>query len=734
MANVNGTEINLLPTAGMRAEAERYRAWKADGEPGGTDVAAARASQILSGDELSPDTVITMRAWFARHEVDKQGEGFSPGEDGYPSPGRVAWAAWGGDPGQTWSNSKGAAIENAREDRGVVHSLMPDTAAPMEQRDLNREPLRRVASFDASAIGEESRSLEFSFSSEAPVARWFGDEVLSHDSESVDLTRLNDGAPLLWNHNPDQVLGVVERGWIDGEKRRGMVAVRFSRSAFAEEKLADIRDGILRNVSVGYSINDADQTRDGSIVATSWQPHEVSVVSVPADVSVGIGRQLETTIAAPAADQTQPPIESMEPTIDIEAVKAQAAADERSRVSSITGLCRTHAADDLAQGLIERGATESDAMKEVLAAIGKRASQPAAPKAAAAQPIASGGSADIGLSDKEARSYSFLRAIRAQAFPNDRSAYEAAGFEREVSAAVEQQMGVSARGYLISNEVLQRDLTVGTASAAGDLVFTDARPGSFIELLRNRLALNSLGVTMLSGLNGPVAIPAQSGAGTAYWVAEKGALTESNPTVNQVNMTPKTLGAYTEFSRRLLLQSSIDVETMVRNELATVIALEIDRAALYGLGNTNQPQGLKLITGINTKDFNAAAPTYAELVEMETLIAADNADIGAISYVTNSTIYGGFKTTEKASSTAQFVLEPGGTVNGYNVVRSNQVASGDVFLGVWNQMIMGMWGALDLQVNPYALDTSGGVRVTALQDVDVAVRHPEAFTRGNNTL
>jgi HK97 family phage major capsid protein len=732
MANVNGTDINLMPTAGMRTEAERYRAWKADGEPGGTDVAAARASQILSGDELSPDTVITMRAWFARHEVDKQGEGFSPGEDGYPSPGRVAWAAWGGDPGQTWSNSKGAAIENAREDRAVVHSLMPDTALPVQHRDLNREPLRRVASFDASAIGEESRSLEFSFSSEAPVARWFGDEVLSHDSESVDLTRLNDGAPLLWNHNPDQVLGVVERGWIDGEKRRGMVAVRFSRSAFAEEKLADIRDGILRNVSVGYSINDADQTRDGSIVATSWQPHEVSVVSVPADVSVGIGRQLDATTAAPAADQTQPPIESMEPTIDIEAVKAQAAADERSRVSSITGLCRTHAADDLAQGLIERGATESDAMKEVLAAIGKRASQPAAPKAA--QPIASGGSADIGLSDKESRSYSFLRAIRAQAFPNDRSAYEAAGFEREVSAAVEQQMGVSARGYLISNEVLQRDLTVGTASAAGDLVFTDARPGSFIELLRNRLALNSLGVTMLSGLNGPVAFPAQTGAATGYWVAEKGAPTESNPTVNQVNMTPKTLGAYTEFSRRLLLQSSVDVETMVRNELASVIALEIDRAALYGLGNTNQPQGLKLITGINTEDFAAAAPTYAELVSMESKIAADNADIGAISYITNSTIYGGFKTTEKASSTAQFVLEPGGTVNGYNVVRSNQVASGDVFLGVWNQMIMGMWGALDLQVNPYALDTSGGVRVTALQDVDVAVRHPEAFTRGNNTL
>jgi HK97 family phage major capsid protein len=303
-----------------------------------------------------------------------------------------------------------------------------------------------------------------------------------------------------------------------------------------------------------------------------------------------------------------------------------------------------------------------------------------------------------------------------------------------VSRAVEKRLGVSARGYLVSNEVLQRDLTVGTAASAGDLVFTDARPGSFIELLRNRLALNTLGVTMLTGLNGPVAIPRQTAGATAYWVAEKGAPSESNPQVDQVNMTPKTLGAYTEFSRRLLLQSSIDVETMVRNELATVIALEIDRAALYGTGTSSQPQGLKFVTGINTENFGAASPTYAELVAMETSINADNADIGAMSYLTNSTRYGAFKTTSKIGSEAQFVLEPGGTVNGYPVVRSNQVASGDVFFGVWNQMLMGMWGALDLQVNPYALDTSGGVRVVALQDVDVAVRHPESFTRGNDTL
>jgi HK97 family phage major capsid protein/HK97 family phage prohead protease len=599
------------------------------------------------------------------------------------------------------------------------------------QRELAGKELTRFepAQFNAQ---EDERTVEFSFSSETPVKRWFGNEVLSHDSSAVDLGRMNDGAPVLFNHDPDRVIGVVERAWVDGEKRRARALVRFSRNSFAEEVLADVRDGVLRNISVGYSIDTAEERND-NIVITRWQPHEVSVVSVPADPSVGIGRSLPAQAAAPVATTPVPSPSDMEDnTPNLDEVRAQAAADERARVASITALCREHNVD-IAQTLIERGASKEDSMVQILEEISKRAKQPATPAAPKAQPVGTV-SADIGLTEKESRSFSFVRAIRAMAYPNDRGAYEDAAFEREVSAAVEQRMGATARGMLVPDEVLRRDLTVGTGSAAGDLVFTDARPGSFIELLRNRLALTDLGVTMLTGLNGPVAIPRQTGAPTAYWVAEKGAPTESNPTVDQVNLTPKTLGAYTEFSRKLVLQSSLDVEQMVRNELAKVIALEIDRAALYGLGNTNQPQGLKLVTGINTEDFGAAGPTYAELVSMESKVNADNADIGAMAYVTNSTTFGGFKTTEKAANTAQFVLEPGGTVNGYPVVRSNQVASGDVFFGVWSQMLMGMWGALDLQVNPYALDTSGGVRVTALQDVDIAVRHPEAFTRGNNTL
>jgi HK97 family phage major capsid protein len=836
MANVNGTDINLMPTSGMREEAQRYRDWKADGEAGGTEVAARRAGQILSGDELSPDTVITMAAWFARHEVDKQGQGFSPGEDGYPSAGRVAWAAWGGDPGQTWATAKAETIKRAQERSGAgtearpypnehaarlvdpdrferfrrengaggagidfIYGLITDQRTELqairfdaarftvaearnwlaeheyepilfepatdsmegrsedqevELRELNQQPLYRSAVVaEVARAAEDPDVVEFTFSSEQPVERYFGMEVLSHSPEAMNMERLNSGAaPWLWNHNPEVVLGVVERAWM-GDDRRGRVRTRWSpntRTEGSEEykRRQDWESGTIRNVSFMYSIDEPLDTtsRDGFAVVTRFTPMEVSAVSIPADHTVGQGRKAghnsstspPDAAAAPVAPSTHNITTTMDPsTIDMEAVRAQAAADERTRVASITSLCREHKADDLAQGLIESGASEADAMRSVLGEIAKRpAAQPATPVAPArsAQPIASGGSADIGLTEKESRQFSFVRAIRAQMMPGDRAAYEAAAFEREVSEATAQRMGITPRGILAPNDVLSRDLTVGTASGAGDLVFTDARPGSFIELLRNRLALNTLGVTMLTGLQGPVAIPRQTGAATAYWVAEGGDPTESQPSVDQVSLVAKTLGAYTEFSRRLMLQSSIDVEQMVRNELATVIALEIDRAALYGTGSSSQPEGLKFVTGINTEDFANNAPTYAEIVSMETKVAADNADIGAMSYITNSTIYGGFKTTEKASGTAQFILEPGGTVNGYNAVRSNQVASGDVFFGVWNQMIMGMWGALDIQVNPYALDKSGSVRVTALQDVDVAVRHAESFCRGNNTL
>jgi HK97 family phage prohead protease len=157
--------------------------------------------------------------------------------------------------------------------------------------------------------------------------------------KAADLSRLNDGAPLLFNHNPDRVIGVVERAYIDGKKRRGYARVRFSRNDFAQEILRDVKDGVLKNVSFGYSIDKMEERGSGDFVATSWAPYEVSVVSVPADPGVGIGRSLEPeTEAAPAAP-TPDPIPSMENTTpDLAVVRAEAAEAERARIADITSL------------------------------------------------------------------------------------------------------------------------------------------------------------------------------------------------------------------------------------------------------------------------------------------------------------------------------------------------------------------------------------------------------------
>ena len=568
----------------------------------------------------------------------------------------------------------------------------------------------------------EDRTYEFPFSSEHPVARYFGNEVLSHDASAADLSRLNDGAPLLFNHDVDRVIGVVEAARIDDKARRGYARVRFSKNEFAQEILADVKDGILRNVSFGYSIDKMEERGGGDYVATAWSPYEISMVSIPADKTVGIGRSLLLTDTAAPAAPTPEPLPNMESaTPDLAVVRAEAAEAERSRISSINSLCTKHGMADLGQQLVESGRSIDEARAAVLDKINTYQ-----------EPVTMS-VADIGMSEKESRSFSFLRAINYLANPTDRAARESAAFEIEASDAAAAKLGRQSRGITIPQDVLRRDLSVGTASAGGNLVATDLDAGSFIDLLRNASALDQAGATVLTGLVGNVAIPRQSGAATAYWVAESGAPTESQQTVDQVSLTPRTVAAFTDYSRRLMLQSSIDVENMVRNDLARVLALKIDVAGLYGTGNSSEPLGLKLTTGVGTEDFAANTPTFAEVVALESDVAGANALTGSPVYLMNAAMRGALKTKAKDTGSGLFVME-GDLVNGYQGILSNQVASNDLWFGNFADLIIGYFSGLDLMVDPYTHSTSGTVRVVAMQDCDIAVRHPESFSRGNNTL
>lgn len=597
-------------------------------------------------------------------------------------------------------------------------------------------------------IDADARIVEFPFSSELPVERWFGKEILAHDKSAVDLTRFNDGANVLYNHDADQVLGVIERSWI-GDDKRGYVKVRFSKSAFAQEKFADIQDGILRNVSFGYEIKKLERTvqdeTGSTYTASEWEPYEVSIVTIPADHTVGIGRSADDSATEIAVTDLVPaPVIEPEITIktieaaaslkgdkmdpkELEAARHEARTQERERSAAISKLCERFKMPELARELLDAGKSIDEAREIVLERV-------------ATQKPVSETEADIGLTQTEIREFSFMRAINALANPGNRKLRDAAKFEFEVSEAGAKKRGKESRGLFVPYEILRhkRDLSKGTPSAGGYLVGTDHLAASFIEMLRKKMILDRAGATILNGLHGDVAIPKQLTAATSYWVAEGSAPTESQQTFGQVAMSPKTVGAFVDMSRKLLIQSSPDIEQLVRADLAKVIALAIDNAGLYGSGSSNQPQGLAggaFVTGLNTLDLASATEmTHAEAISMETSIASDDADVENMKYLASPVQRGGMKAKVKFASTDSLTVWQNNEINGYAALCSSQVASADVFFGNWAELMIGFWSGLDLTVDPSALATSGGLRLIALQDCDVAARHGESFCYANSSI
>jgi HK97 family phage major capsid protein len=345
-----------------------------------------------------------------------------------------------------------------------------------------------------------------------------------------------------------------------------------------------------------------------------------------------------------------------------------------------------------------------------------------------------------------------LKAIRALANPTDRALQDAAAFEFDCSKAVQGQLKRDARGIMVPMEVLARDMVVGTDASGGYMVSTDLLASNFIEILRNRMMTRALGAMTLPGLVGDVAIPKQTGGATAYWVDEGGDVTESTPVLAQLALAPKTCGAWTDLSRKLILQSAIGAEAFVRADLASVLALALDAAGIAGTGASNQPTGILSTTGIGdvAGGTNGLAPAWSHVVDLETEVAIDNADVGALAYLTNAKVRGKLKQTEKASGTGLFVWERGfdagfGDLNGYRAAVSNQVPSdldkgtstgvcSAIIFGNWADLIYGLWGTVDITVDPYTNATSGTVRVVALQDADVGVRHAESFAAMQDAL
>ncbi len=577
-----------------------------------------------------------------------------------------------------------------------------------------------------SYLDEEKRIVRVGVSSEEPVERSFGMEVLGHSADDINMEFINSGrAPLLLDHDMTKQIGVIEEFKLDETAKRTTAVVRFGKSALAREVFEDVTDGIRMNISVGYRIDKLEryQDNDETYYKAQWTPMEVSSVSVPADQSrlVGVGRSKEKQI-----NNTKVRIMENEKKQDInlDEVRTQtideAKAEFKRNSKEIIDLAARHNKRDLADKAIADGVSVEEFRGVLLENISNNT------------PLET--PSEIGMSKEEVREFSLVKAIRAMANPSDRKAQADAAFEFECSAEAARQYGKDAQGIMLPAEVLRswgkRDLNTSDDST---LVAEDYRGNDFIDVLRNESSVMQAGATMLRGLQGNVVIPKKTAGASAGWIATEGsAAAESEFTAGSVTMSPKVIGAFTDVTRLLLQQSSLDVENLIRDDLTKSIATAIDLGALAGSGSSGQPTGIANTSGINTTTFAAANPTWAEIVAMESAVANDNALTGSLGYICRPADFGTLKTTEKATGTAQFVVSPDNSMNGYNVVRSNQVTSGDFYFGNFADLLIGMYGGLDITVDPYALSTSGGVRIVALQTVDVAVRHAVSFCKSSD--
>jgi HK97 family phage major capsid protein len=355
------------------------------------------------------------------------------------------------------------------------------------------------------------------------------------------------------------------------------------------------------------------------------------------------------------------------------------------------------------------------------------------------QPIGAG-SGDAGL-DRELRSFSLVRAIASQVPGLNVDA----GRERELSQEIARRAGRPFQGMAVPMSVFRQPVEQRTVTTAlpvagpgSNIIPTDYRADQYIDLLRESLIVKRLGARVLSGLTGNVAIPGTKASATASWVNEDQAIPATDMQFRQVTLTPKHVGARTEFSRNMLLQSSPDIEQLVRSDFAAVLAAEVDRAAIAGTGTAPEPRGVLNTSGIGivAAGTNGGAISYDLVVDLIGAVEDARAGNGSMAFVTNRKVKRHVLKLKDAQSLpigadvifqghkpafADFV--PG------NLTKGTGTNLSALIYGNWSELMLGYWSEFDLLVNPYegVAYSKGNVQVRGMVTMDVAVRHAESF-------
>lgn len=649
-----------------------------------------------------------------------------------------------------------------------------------------------------------------SLSSEYPVARYWGTEILSHDSGAIRLDRAKAGSmPLLWNHNPDDPVGMVDS--VKVADKRLLVEGAFFGTQRAQD-VATMVAGGLRNVSVGYRIHSVEENVDEEqFTVTDWEPYEASIAPVPADPTVGVDRggdkfSVRRVRAQAATEKTEVPQEDAKADVDhaVRTVlpedagppgdkpntdsteprsergssfsppndraipdppanpaedntgvitmsdkevpagdaerKISAVEAENERRTAIQQLCKANKIDARVE---RRWIEDATPLADEMGVDGKVVRKGIASQLLDVAELRGRqhptSAADLGLSSRETERYSLFRAIRALRYGGQRPKFlEEAAYELECSNAVGKKLGRElTSSILIPGEVLQRPLgnaaerAMATQPGAKGGFMVNVQNMGFIDILRNRSVSMAMGARVMSGLQGNLTFPRQTGKVSVTWQAGEGtSVTAADQAVGQLSMTPKTCIAITDVSEQLLQQASPSAEAFVMADLANDVAIDgVDYAVINGTGGA-QPLGIVNTTGI-TSGQDAATATYAKVLAFVSTAGAANAIRGNPGWVTNTAGAARLMQVQRFTSTDTPVWTGNmlnGSLVGFNAMSSEQLASGNLIFGSWDEIVIGEWGVLELSTD------NGGTRfnqaqvgIRAMWMVDVLVRYPQAF-------
>lgn len=648
-----------------------------------------------------------------------------------------------------------------------------------------RKPADDPRSFREASLAIETRTREdgktesvvrVSVSSETPYPRFMPDpesgemvkcyEVLGHGDGEIDFSRMTDGLVIQDTHWGDQI-GIIREPVVKDGKLGGVV--EFGCGIRSQEIAHDAERGIRRNMSVGYMV--VDYRRDGEAEdglpifrVVKWTPYEASFVNVPADTAVGVGRSMNPAEngngGEPAAIRKEVRI------MDKPENKAGYTAEQKQKIREMASAAHV-SGEEVADILLSERAF--DEVREELANrrekyLAEREAElkkkPAAPAPDARVVFDEGDRAKI------RRRYDIVKVLRylADSAKGERPDVDI-GFEREVSDELAMKSGRAVQGILLPDFVGARaaanpsdgNLTLGTPAynqdtAAGgitgiggsgkDVIETLLLSGQFIDALVATLVLRDrLGAEVLTGLVGNVAIP-KGGSITGGWVGEGSNVAKKNPTFGQITATPHIYGAYVDITRKLLIQSSLNVQAKVLEWLMYACANGLETAAFQGSGSSGQPTGL--CTALNSAASAwANAPSFDKIVALIAATKTANSYKPSMKFVGAAGVWAALAKTRDyevltdGDSTPKNVAAIGGStrlldtatdkVLGREFVEANLMPAGKMLFGDFTQLCVCLWSGTDIVVDPYANDTNGGLRIVALQDSDILIKRPESF-------